>query len=189
MDRLPPQRARDHRRRHGAQLPALMPPGSYAAEPPGPFRTGRGPGLNTAVSFDEVLLAVAMWLGRFGVVLPVVALAGVVAAKRRVPAGAGTLATATPLFSVLLVGFVIILGALTFFPASRPWPWLQSSSSCAWSLAISTTEGRRRSLQGSAMAAIVTGMPRKRAKSPAARSSAAPWVASRTASGPSSTTT
>jgi len=44
MDRLPPQRARDHRRRHGAQLPALTPPGSSAAEPPGLFRAGRGPG-------------------------------------------------------------------------------------------------------------------------------------------------
>jgi potassium-transporting ATPase potassium-binding subunit len=66
-----------------------------------------------------------MWLGRFGVVLPVVALAGVVAAKRRVPAGAGTLATATPLFSVLLVGFVIILGALTFFSALALAPILE----------------------------------------------------------------
>jgi potassium-transporting ATPase potassium-binding subunit len=71
------------------------------------------------------MAAVAMWLGRFGVVLPVVALAGVVAAKRRVPAGAGTLATATPLFGVLLVGFVVILGALTFFSALALAPILE----------------------------------------------------------------
>jgi potassium-transporting ATPase potassium-binding subunit len=82
-------------------------------------------GLTSSTVYYNVLLAVAMWLGRFGVVLPVVALAGVVAAKRRVPAGAGTLATATPLFGVLLVGFVVILGALTFFPALALAPVLE----------------------------------------------------------------
>lgn len=65
-------------------------------------------------------------LGRFGVVVPVVALAGVLAAKRRVAAGAGTLATGTPLFGAMLVGFVIILGALTFLPALALAPILEN---------------------------------------------------------------
>lgn len=82
-------------------------------------------GLTSSTVYYNLLLAVAMWLGRFGVVLPVVALAGVVAAKRRVPAGAGTLTAATPLFGVLLVGFVVILGALTFFPALALAPVLE----------------------------------------------------------------
>jgi len=83
-------------------------------------------GLNSSTVYYNVLLAVAMWLGRFGVVLPVIALAGVLAAKRRVAAGAGTLATGTPLFGGLLVGFVIILGALTFFPTLALAPILEN---------------------------------------------------------------
>jgi K+-transporting ATPase ATPase A chain len=82
-------------------------------------------GLSGNTVYHNVLLALAMWAGRFGVALPVVALAGALAAKKQVPEGAGTLATGTPLFGILLVGFVIILGALTFFPALTLGPILE----------------------------------------------------------------
>ena len=58
-----------------------------------------------------------MLIGRFWVMVPVLALAGSLAAKKCVPAGAGTLPTHTPLFVVLLVSVVIVVGALSFFPA------------------------------------------------------------------------
>ena len=60
---------------------------------------------------------VAMWLGRYMMVLPILALAGALAGKKVVPAGPGTLRTDTPLFVGLLIGVIFIVGALTFFPA------------------------------------------------------------------------
>ncbi len=74
-----------------------------------------GFGANTVP--HNLLLGIAMLLGRFGVMLPVLALAGALAAKKRVPAGEGTLPTHTPLFVGLLIGVVLIVGALTFVPA------------------------------------------------------------------------
>jgi K+-transporting ATPase ATPase A chain len=62
-------------------------------------------------------LGLAMFIGRFVFIVPVLALAGSLAAKRRVPVTAGTFPTDTVLFSGLLVGTVLIVGALTFFPA------------------------------------------------------------------------
>ena len=82
-------------------------------------------GLSGNTVYYNAVLALAMWVGRFGVALPVLALAGALAAKKHVPAGAGTLATDTPTFGVLLVGFVIVLGALTFFPALALAPILE----------------------------------------------------------------
>ncbi|MEA2654678.1 MAG: potassium-transporting ATPase potassium-binding subunit, partial [Chloroflexota bacterium] len=61
--------------------------------------------------------AAAMWLGRYMMVLPILALAGALAGKKVVPAGPGTLGTDTPLFVGLLIGVIFIVGALTFFPA------------------------------------------------------------------------
>ena len=58
-----------------------------------------------------------MLIGRFGVMLPILAIAGSLAAKKQVPAGAGTLPTHTPLFVTLLVAVVVVVGALSFFPA------------------------------------------------------------------------
>jgi K+-transporting ATPase ATPase A chain len=58
-----------------------------------------------------------MLLGRFWIKIPVIALAGSLAAKKHVPASSGTLSTHTPLFVVLLIGVVLIVGALTFIPA------------------------------------------------------------------------
>src|SRR5262244_3318420 len=74
-------------------------------------------GLNTNTPFYNTALAVAILFGRFWVAVPVLAVAGSLARKKIVPAGPGTLPTCTPLFVVLLVSVVILVGALTYFPA------------------------------------------------------------------------
>jgi K+-transporting ATPase ATPase A chain len=74
-------------------------------------------GLNANVPLYDLLLGVAMWLGRFWVAVPVLAIAGSLAKKKLVPVSAGTLPTHTPLFVGLLVGTVLLVGALTFLPA------------------------------------------------------------------------
>jgi K+-transporting ATPase ATPase A chain len=74
-------------------------------------------GLNANTLFCNTLTALAMFIGRFGVILPVLAIAGSLAAKKRTPPGLGTLPTHTPLFVVLLVAVVLLVGALTFLPA------------------------------------------------------------------------
>ena len=58
-----------------------------------------------------------MLIGRFGVILPVLAIAGNMAGKKRVPQSSGTLRTDTSLFVLLLIAVILIIGALTFFPA------------------------------------------------------------------------
>jgi potassium-transporting ATPase potassium-binding subunit len=58
-----------------------------------------------------------MLFARFWLMVPVLALAGSLAAKKKVPAGVGTLPTHTPLFVFFLIGVVVIVGALTFIPA------------------------------------------------------------------------
>jgi potassium-transporting ATPase potassium-binding subunit len=65
----------------------------------------------------NLLLGLAMLTGRFWIKIPVLALAGALAAKKHVPMSTGTLPTHTPLFVVLLIGVVLIVGALTFIPA------------------------------------------------------------------------
>ena len=74
-------------------------------------------GLGANTPFYNVLLGVVMFIGRFWVMLPVLAIAGSVAAKKKIAATAGTLPTHTPLFVVLLIGVVIVVGALSFIPA------------------------------------------------------------------------
>ena len=74
-------------------------------------------GLSANTPFYNGLLGLAMLVGRFGVMIPVLAIAGSLAAKNNVPAGAGTLPTHTPFFIVLLVAVVLVVGALSFFPA------------------------------------------------------------------------
>jgi K+-transporting ATPase ATPase A chain len=69
--------------------------------------------------------AAAMWIGRFLEVIPILALAGALAGKKVVPAGSGTFATDRPLFVGLLIGVVVIVGALTFFPALALGPILE----------------------------------------------------------------
>jgi K+-transporting ATPase ATPase A chain len=74
-------------------------------------------GLSANTPFYNVLLAIAMWLGRFGVIVPVLALAGAFAAKKRIAVNAGTMPTHGPLFVVLLIGTVVLVGALNYVPA------------------------------------------------------------------------
>ena len=74
-------------------------------------------GLGANNPFYNTLLGIAMLLGRFWIIVPVLAIAGSLAAKNTVPASAGTLPTHTPLFVSILVGIVILVGVLTFVPA------------------------------------------------------------------------
>jgi len=74
-------------------------------------------GLNANTLFYNLALGLAMLVGRFGVILPVLAIAGSMAGKRTAPVGPGTFETTSILFSVLLGAVVLIVGALTFFPA------------------------------------------------------------------------
>lgn len=74
-------------------------------------------GLSANTPFYNVLLAVAMWLGRFGVIVPVLAMAGSLAAKKRATATDGTLPTHGPLFVALLAGVVLLVGLLNYVPA------------------------------------------------------------------------
>jgi len=74
-------------------------------------------GLSANTPFYNTTLGIVMWVSRYWLIVPVLAIAGSLAAKKHVPAGAGTLATSTPLFVVLLVSTVVIVGALAFFPA------------------------------------------------------------------------
>ncbi|MDE2368017.1 MAG: potassium-transporting ATPase subunit KdpA [Burkholderiales bacterium] len=74
-------------------------------------------GLSANTPFWNGLLAVVMWCGRFGVVVPVLAIAGSLAAKKRLAANAGTLPTHGPLFVALLIGTVLLVGLLNYVPA------------------------------------------------------------------------
>ncbi|SOY56013.1 potassium-transporting ATPase subunit KdpA [Cupriavidus taiwanensis] len=74
-------------------------------------------GLSANTPFYNTLLAAAMWFGRFWIIIPVLALAGSLAAKKRIPPSGGTMPTHGPLFVVLLVGTVLLVGALTYVPA------------------------------------------------------------------------
>jgi potassium-transporting ATPase potassium-binding subunit len=74
-------------------------------------------GLTGNTPFYNVTGAFAMLLGRYGMIVPILALAGSMAAKRRVAPSLGTFPTDGPLFTVLLIGVIVIVGALTFFPA------------------------------------------------------------------------
>jgi potassium-transporting ATPase potassium-binding subunit len=76
------------------------------------------PWYNTSIGFD-------MLLGRFFMVIPVLAIAGNLARKKIVPESAGTFPVTTPLFTVLLVSVILIVGALTFFPAVSLGPILE----------------------------------------------------------------
>jgi K+-transporting ATPase ATPase A chain len=73
-------------------------------------------GLNANSRFYNLALGVAMFFGRFFMIIPIMALAGSLAAKYRVTETAGTFPVDGPLFSLLLVGVIVIVGALTYFP-------------------------------------------------------------------------
>lgn len=74
-------------------------------------------GLNANTNFWNVTLGLAMLAGRFLMIVPVLAIAGSMVGKKIVPAGPGTFPTNGPLFTGLLVSVIVIVGALTFFPA------------------------------------------------------------------------
>ncbi|MFO1273372.1 MAG: potassium-transporting ATPase subunit KdpA [Rubrivivax sp.] len=74
-------------------------------------------GLSANTPFYNVLLAVVMWFGRFAVIVPVLAIAGSLAAKKRIAVTEGTLPTHGPLFVVLLIGTVLLVGLLNYVPA------------------------------------------------------------------------
>ena len=74
-------------------------------------------GLSANTPFYNTALGVVMFFARYWIIVPVLAIAGALAAKKRIPVGLGTLPTHTPLFVGVLVGTVIIIGALSFFPA------------------------------------------------------------------------
>jgi potassium-transporting ATPase potassium-binding subunit len=82
-------------------------------------------GLNANTLWYNVSTAFAMLLGRFFVVIPILAIAGNLAQKRTAPASLGTFPVTGPLFSVLLVSTILIVGALTFFPALSLGPILE----------------------------------------------------------------
>jgi len=73
-------------------------------------------GINSNTAWYNVTLGLAMLAGRFLMIVPALAIAGVLAGKKVVAPGPGTLPTTGPLFSTLLVGVILIVGALTFFP-------------------------------------------------------------------------
>ncbi len=74
-------------------------------------------GLTASGPFYAGGIALAMLIGRFGVIVPVLAIAGNLARKKIVPPSSGTLPTDGPLFVVLVVGVIVLVGALTFIPA------------------------------------------------------------------------
>lgn len=74
-------------------------------------------GLSANTPFYNVALGLAMWFGRFGMIVPILAIAGSMAVKKQHAATAGTLPTHTPLFVTILVSIVLVVGALTYVPA------------------------------------------------------------------------
>jgi potassium-transporting ATPase potassium-binding subunit len=82
-------------------------------------------GLSANTHWYNLSLATAMLVGRFMMIVPMLAVAGSLAKKKLVPPSPGTFPVHTPLFTVLLVGVVLIVGALTFFPAVSLGPVLE----------------------------------------------------------------
>ena len=116
----------------GAGLAVLIPSGRAAISNPGPHgfseilyafssagnNNGSAfAGLGSNNLFYNIALGLAMLAGRFLLILPTLAIAGALVKKKKVPSSAGTLPTHTPLFIAWLIGVIIIVGALSYFPA------------------------------------------------------------------------
>ncbi|HHY94590.1 MAG TPA: potassium-transporting ATPase subunit KdpA, partial [Firmicutes bacterium] len=116
----------------GSGLAAMSEAGKSSILNPGPhglseilyaFSSGVGnngsafAGLNANTPFYNLAIGLVMLVGRFGVIVPVLAIAGSMAGKKAAPPGPGTFQTTTFLFAGLLAAVVIVVGALTFFPA------------------------------------------------------------------------
>ena len=82
-------------------------------------------GLNTNTGYWNISMGIAMFCGRFLMLIPMLAIAGNLVRKKSVPATAGTFPVTTPLFTALLTGVIVIVGALTFFPALALGPVLE----------------------------------------------------------------
>jgi K+-transporting ATPase ATPase A chain len=82
-------------------------------------------GLSANTHWYNLSIGMAMLVGRFLMIIPMLAVAGNLAQKKSVPASLGTFPVHTPLFTVLLVGVILIVGALTFFPALSLGPILE----------------------------------------------------------------
>ncbi|MFA4859075.1 MAG: potassium-transporting ATPase subunit KdpA, partial [Candidatus Margulisiibacteriota bacterium] len=82
-------------------------------------------GLNANTPFYNITLGLAMLMGRFLPIIPIMAIAGSLAGKKTVPVNEGTFPTHGPLFVALLIGIILILGALTYFPALALGPVLE----------------------------------------------------------------
>jgi K+-transporting ATPase ATPase A chain len=74
-------------------------------------------GLSANTPFYNVMLAIAIWFGRFAVIVPVLAVAGSLASKQRLTANSGTMPTHGPMFIMLLIGVVVLVGVLNYVPA------------------------------------------------------------------------
>jgi potassium-transporting ATPase potassium-binding subunit len=85
-------------------------------------------GLSANTPFYNVINTVGLLLGRFAIIVPVLAMAGSLAGKRKVATSAGTFRTDAPMFMGLLIGVILIVGALTFFPAVSLGPIVEQLS-------------------------------------------------------------
>jgi len=82
-------------------------------------------GISANTPFYNIMLGIAMWFGRFGVIVPVLAIAGSMAAKKRIVANEGTMPTHGALFVSLLIGVVLLVGLLNYVPALALGPVLE----------------------------------------------------------------
>jgi potassium-transporting ATPase potassium-binding subunit len=117
---------------HGYGLSSISNPGPHGlTEMLYAFTSGAGnngsafAGLNTNPLWYNTTLGMTMLIGRFFMIVPMLAIAGNLAQKRYVPPSLGTFPVTTPLFSALLIGVILIVGALTFFPALSLGPILE----------------------------------------------------------------
>lgn len=116
----------------GTAIAVMVPTGAAAIANPGPHgfseilyaissaANNNGSafaGLSVNQPFYNTLLGIVMFIGRFGVIIPVLAMAGSLARKKNIPVSLGTLPTHTPLFIIFLLGVIMIVGALTFMPS------------------------------------------------------------------------
>jgi potassium-transporting ATPase potassium-binding subunit len=121
-------------------ISAVQPYGTSSISNPGPhgltqilyaFTSGAGNngsafgGLTANTPWYDTTIGLTMLLGRFFMIIPMLAIAGNLAQKKYVPPSVGTFPVTTPLFTVLLIGVILIVGALTFFPALSLGPILE----------------------------------------------------------------
>ena len=87
-------------------------------------------GITATTEWMNVTLAICMFVGRFFLIVPTLAIAGSLARKHKTPEGPGTFPTHTPLFGVLVIGVIVVVGALTFLPGARARPDRRAAAAC-----------------------------------------------------------